>query len=45
MLPGFSVPLGLLCIETKSATNNNKIGILIELVPGKYKGVAFDSWA
>ena len=45
MLPGFSVPLGLLCIETKSGTAGNEIGILIELVPGKYKGVAFDSWA
>lgn len=45
MLPGFSVPLGLLCIETKSSTDDNDIGICIELVPGKYKGVAFDSWA
>lgn len=45
MLPGFAVPLGLLCIETKSSTDDNEIGVLIELVPGPYKGVAFDSWA
>lgn len=41
---GFDVPLGLLCIETAtkaSYTENepNVIGLQIELVPGKYKGV------
>ena len=45
MVPGFPLPLGLLCIETKSTTNGNEIGVLLELVPGTYKGVAFDSWA
>ena len=45
MIPGFPLPLGLLCIETKSSTSGNEIGVLIELVPGSYKGVAFDSWA
>lgn len=45
MIPGFPLPLGLLCIESKSSTNGNEIGVLLELVPGTYKGVAFDSWA
>lgn len=45
LIPGFPVPLGLLMIETKSATDGNLIGLCIELVPGPYKGVAFDSWA
>ena len=45
MIPGFPLPLGLLCIETKSGTDGNEIGVLLELVPGSYKGVAFDSWA
>lgn len=35
---GFPVPCGLMQIETK-CTGNNTIGILIELVPGDYKGV------
>ena len=45
MIPGFAVPLGLLCIETKSSTNENEIGIVLELAPGSYKGVQFESWA
>lgn len=36
---GFEVPLGLLVIETKSGTEDNEIGITIEMVPGDYKGV------
>jgi len=36
---GFPVPCGLLCIETKSSGLGNEIGLLIEMVPGKYKGV------
>ena len=34
-----NVPCGLLQIETASGTNNNTIGLLIELTPGDYKGV------
>jgi hypothetical protein len=45
MVGGFEVPLGLLQIETKSSTTNNTIGIVIELVPGKYKGVQAEGWA
>lgn len=45
MIPGFAVPLGLLCIETKSGTEGNEIGIVLELAPGSYKGVQFESWA
>lgn len=36
---GFPVPCGLLCIETKSG-GDNTIGVLLELVPGDYKGLA-----
>ena len=36
---GFPVPCGLLQVETKSSSEDNTIGILIELVPGDYKGV------
>lgn len=36
---GFSVPCGLLCIETKSETSDNEIGITIEMVPGDYNGL------
>jgi len=39
LVGGFAVPAGLLLVETKSGTNNNTIGICIELVPGTYKGV------
>lgn len=46
MVGGFEVPLGLICIETLCPTNgvggddNNTIGLIIELAPGSYKGVA-----
>ena len=41
---GFDVPLGLMCVETATAkeypsSEPNIIGLQIELVPGKYKGV------
>ncbi len=36
---GFSAPCGLLFIETNSGTDENSIGVTIELVPGEYKGV------
>lgn len=36
---GFPVPCGLIQVETKSSTDGNIIGLLIELVPGDYKGV------
>lgn len=45
MVGGFECPLGLIQIETKSDTNNNTIGIVIELVPGPYKGVMAEGWA
>ena len=35
---GFPVPLGLLEVRQEDA-ENNKIGVLIEFVPGSYKGV------
>jgi hypothetical protein len=38
-LPGFVAPCGLLMIETKSSTDGNSIGCLIELAAGSYKGV------
>jgi len=38
-LGGFEVPLGLLCIETKSGTDGNIIGVSLELAPGPYKGL------
>lgn len=38
LVGGFPVPCGLLCVETKCGANNT-VGILIELVPGTYKGV------
>jgi len=38
---GFSVPCGLLCIETKNFdAAENKVGITIEMVPGDYRGFA-----
>lgn len=37
---GFPVPCGLLQIETKSGTDGNVIGVLIEIAPGNYRGVA-----
>jgi hypothetical protein len=39
MLPGCEAFCGLLQVETKSATNGNTIGLLVELAPGAYKGV------
>ena len=36
---GFEVPCGLICVETKS-TSSNTIGLIIELAPGTYKGIA-----
>ena len=39
MLPGCEVFCGLLQVETKSADQNNTIGLLVELAPGSYKGV------
>jgi hypothetical protein len=39
MLPGCEVFCGLMQVETKSATDGNTIGLLVELAPGAYKGV------
>lgn len=39
MLPGCEVFCGLLQVETKSSTDGNTIGLLVELAPGAYKGV------
>lgn len=39
MLPGCEVFCGLMQVETKSATDGNTIGLLVELAPGGYKGV------
>ena len=39
MLPGCEVFCGLMQVETKSATDDNTIGLLVELTPGSYKGV------
>lgn len=39
MVGGFPAPCGLICVETKSSTDSNIIGICVEVVPGKYKGV------
>lgn len=39
MVGGFEVPCGLICVETDNSANNNTIGLIIELVPGKYKGI------
>lgn len=36
---GFPVPCGLLLIETKSTDADNVIEVLLEIVPGRYKGV------
>lgn len=43
---GFPVPLGLLCVETyvKGGTENT-IGLILEIVPGTYKGVMAESYA
>jgi len=43
MVGGFPVPLGLLCVETK-CSEANTIGILIEMVPGPYKGVQAEAY-
>lgn len=41
---GFPAPCGLLCIETSSrADDDNLIGLIIELVPGSYKGIKAES--
>lgn len=45
MVPGFPVPLGLLCIETNSLEQSNKIELLIELAPGNYSGVLSENYA
>lgn len=45
MIPGFAVPLGLVALKTTSSTDDNVIDLIIELVPGKYKGIQFESWA
>lgn len=45
MIPGFAVPLGLLAVKTTSSTDDNVIDLIIELVPGKYKGIQYESWA
>lgn len=37
---GFTAPCGLVCIETKQATDANIVGVTLELVPGDYKGVS-----
>ncbi len=37
---GFAVPLGLLKVKTQSATDDNIVGLIIELAPGSYKGVS-----
>ena len=39
MLPGCEAFCGLLQVETKSPTDGNTIGLLVELAPGAYKGV------
>ena len=39
MLPGCEVFCGLMQVETKSATDGNTVGLLVELAPGSYKGV------
>lgn len=36
---GFPVPLGLLEVRQDDASSGNVVGLLIELVPGSYKGV------
>lgn len=41
---GFPVPLGLLCVETKSGSDGNTVGVCLELVPGPYKGVASEGY-
>ena len=40
MVGGFEVPCGIIICETDNSANNNKIGLIIELAPGSYKGVA-----
>lgn len=39
MVGGFEVPCGLIVVETDNSANGNVIGLIIELAPGKYKGV------
>ena len=43
MVGGFEVPLGLICVETGASAGDNKIGLIIELAPGDYKGVSAES--
>ena len=49
MIPGFAVPLGLVDIKTVSTRGTSsspvQIELVIELVPGSYKGVQYESWA
>jgi hypothetical protein len=49
MIPGFAVPLGLVDVKTVSssgtASNPKQIELVIELVPGSYKGIQYESWA
>ena len=41
---GFEVPLGLICVETsREVSGDNTIGLIIELVPGPYKGIMAES--
>ncbi len=37
---GFTVPCGLLVIETDHGVDDNTIGVTLELMPGDYKGVS-----
>ncbi len=37
---GFTAPCGLVVFETMQATDGDKIGVTLELVPGDYKGVS-----
>ena len=44
MVGGFEVPLGLICVETsREVTGQNIIGLIIEIVPGNYRGVSAES--
>lgn len=49
VMGGFPVPLGLIQLETKydtgSSSGTNTIGVVIEIVPGPYKGVHAEGWA
>lgn len=40
MVGGFEVPCGLICVEsTNYGTEENTVGLIIELAPGPYKGI------